>query len=192
MPITVERESLSTKSRHVSPSYVDKDNVQTLASSDRPFPTVDVNHLRLHEGRAYYVYKMFPYSAGLGAGASIDIAIAWPADYFAHAVFDYGGAGEAEFFAYESPTTSGGTSMTIHRRNRVITTASAAAAVLAPTVTATGTEILAEFVPANKQGGGGQLFTFEFILKPLTTYLFRLTNVNSQAHAAHLMIEWYE
>jgi len=192
MAIIVERESLSTKSRHVSPSYVDKDNVQTLASSDRPFPIVDVNHLRLHEGRAYYVYKMFPYAAGLAAGASIDIAIAWPANYSAHAVFDYGGSGEAEFFVYESPTTSGGTAMTVHRRNRVITTASAAAAVLAPTVTATGTELIAEFVPANKQGGGGQMFTFEYILKPLTTYLFRLTNVNSQAHAAHLMVEWYE
>ncbi len=192
MPITVERESLTTKSRHVSPSYVDKDNVQTLTSSDRPFPIIDVNHFRLHEGRAYYVYKLYPYNAGLAAGSSIDIAIAWPAGYAPHAKFDYGGSGESEFYVYESPSTSGGTSMTINRRHRINTTASVAAAVLAPTVTATGTELLGEFVPANKQGGGGQLSTFEFVLKPLTTYLFRFTNVNSQAHAAHLMIEWYE
>ena len=192
MAILVERESLTTKSRHVSPSYVDKDGNQYLTSSDRPFPIIDVNHLRLHEGRAYYVYKMYPYNAGLGAGASIDIAIAWPSGYAPHAVFDYGASGEAEFYVYESPTTSGGTAMTINRRNRPITTASAAAAVLAPTVTNVGTEIFAEFVPANKQGGGAQNFSFEFVLKPLTTYLFRLTNVNAQPHAAHLMIEWYE
>lgn len=192
MAILVERESLTTKSRHVSPSYVDKDGNQYLTSSDKPFPMIDVNHLRLHEGRAYYVYKMYPYSAGLAAGSSIDIAIAWPSGYTPHAVFDYGASGESEFYVYESPTTSGGTAMTINRRNRPITTASAAAAVLAPTVSATGTEIFAEFVPANKQGGGAQAFSFEFVLKPLTTYLFRLTNVNAQPHAAHLMVEWYE
>lgn len=192
MAILVERESLTTKSRHVSPSYVDKDGNQYLTSSDRPFPTVDVNHLRLHEGRAYYVYKQYTYAAGLGAGASINIALAWPSGVTPHAVFNYGGSGEAEFYIYEAPTTSGGTSLTIHRRNRNLVTTSTGAAVLDPTVTSTGTEIFAEFVPANKQGGGSQGFTFEYVLKPLTTYLFRLTNVNSQAHASNLEIEWYE
>lgn len=192
MAIEVKRESLDTKSRHVSPSYVDKDGAQYLTSSDRPFPIIDVNHLRLHEGRAYYVYKMYTYAAGLAAGSSIDIALAWPAGSLPHAVFNYGGSGEAEFYVYEAPTTSGGAAMTIHRRNRNLITTSVAAAVLAPTVTATGTELFAEFVPANKQGGGGQSYTFEYVLKPLTTYLFRLTNVNAQPHAAELRIEWYE
>ena len=80
MAIEVKRESLDTKSQHVSPAYVDKDGVHYLTSSDKPFPTIDVNHLRMHEGRAYYVYKLFPYAAGLAAGASIDIAIACDGD----------------------------------------------------------------------------------------------------------------
>lgn len=192
MAIIVERESLTTKSRHVSPSYVDKDNVQYLTSSDRPFPIIDVNHLRLHEGRAYYCYKQYTYGAGLPAASSIDIALAFPAGITPHAIFDYGGSGEAEFYVYEAPTTNGGTSLPIHRRNRNLVTTSSGVAVLAPTVSALGTEIFAEFVPANKQGGGSQSYTFEYVLKPLTTYLFRLTNVNSQAHAANLNIEWYE
>ena len=192
MAVQVQQESFTTKSRFVTPTYIDKDGNSYLTSSDRPFPVIDVNHLRLHEGRAYYVYKLYPYAAGLAAGASLNIAIAWPSGYAPHAVFDYGGSGEAEFYVYESPTTSGGTAMTINRRNRTNATASSGAAVLNPTVTNVGTEIFSEFVPANKQGGGGQSFTFEYILSPLTTYLFRLTNVNSQSHAAHLMIEWYE
>lgn len=192
MAIEVKRESLDTKSRHVSPSFVDKDGVQYLTSSDKPFPIIDVNHLRLHEGRAYYVYKLFPYAAGLPAGTSIDIALAWPAGSVPHAQFTYGCAGESEFYVYEAPTTSGGTALTVNRRHRILTTASAAVAVLNPTVTALGTEILSDFVPANKQGGGAQLSTAEFVLKPLTTYLFRLTNANAQPHAAHLMVEWYE
>jgi hypothetical protein len=197
MPITVERESLSTKSRHVSPSYVDKDNVQTLASSDRPFPTVDVNHLRLHEGRAYYVYKTHPDAGKLGVGSSINIAIAWPAGLEAHASVDYQCGGEAEIYVYEAPTTNGGTAMTIHRRNRVITTASQAAAVLNPTVTDVGTEFYSELITSaegqgNRRGAGGRGLSFEFVLKPLTTYLFRLTNVNSSSQMAELRIDWYE
>lgn len=192
MAISVERESLTTKARHVSPAYADKDGVQYLASSDRPFPVIDVNHLRLHEGRAYYCYKQYPYASGLAAGSSIDIALAFPAGVTPHAVFGYGGSGEMEFYVYESPTTSGGTSLTIHRRNRNLVTTSTGAAVVAPTVSSVGTEIMGEFVPANKQGGGGQNYTFEYVLKPLTTYLFRLTNVNAQPHAANLIIEWYE
>lgn len=192
MAIQVERESITTKSRFVSPTYTDKDGVQQVVGSDRAMPVLDVNHLRLHEGRAYYVYKLYPYAAGLAAGSSINIAIAWPAGYEIHTRFSYGCAGESEFFVYEAPTTSGGTALTINRRNRILTTASAAAAVISPTVSATGTEIFADFVPANKQGGGAQLSTFEFVLKPLTTYLFRLTNANSQPHAAHLSVEWYE
>jgi hypothetical protein len=192
MALSIGLESTNTRSRFVTPCYVDKDGVTYAASSDRPLPTVDVNHLRLHEGRAYYVYKLYPYAAGLGAGSSINIAIAWPANVFPHAVFSYESPGEAEFFMYESPTTSGGTAMTIYRRNRNLVTTSSGAAVLDPTVTNTGTEIYAEFVPAGNKGGGQLGFTFEYVLKPLTTYLFRFTNVNSQAHPANMRIEWYE
>lgn len=192
MAIEVKRESLDTKARHVSPAYVDKDGNSYISSSDRPFPVIDVNHLRLHEGRAYYAYKQYPYAAGLAAGSSIDIAVAFPAGVTPHAVFGYGGSGEAEFYVYEDPITSGGTSLIINRRNRNLATTSSGVAVVAPTVTSTGTELMAEFVPADKQGGGGQNYTFEMVLKPLTTYLFRLTNVNAQPHAANLIIEWYE
>ena len=192
MAIQIERESVTTKSRHVSPSYVDKDGVQYLTSSDRPFPIIDVNHLRLHEGRAYYLYKMYPYSAGLAAGSSIDIAVAFPSGITPHLVFFYESTGETEFYMYESPTTSGGTAMTAQRRNRNILTTSSVAAVLAPTVTSVGTELYAEFIPATNKGGGGGNYSFEIVLKPLTTYLFRLTNVNAQPHPCNLRIEWYE
>lgn len=192
MAIEVKRESLDTKARHVNPAYVDKDGVSYISSSDRPFPIVDVNHLRLHEGRAYYIYKMYPYVSGLPATSSINIAIAFPSGVTPHLVFQYESPGESEFYLYESPTTSSGTSMTIHRRNRSIVSASSGVAVLDPTVSSVGTEIYSEFVPASNKGGGAEGYSFEYVLKPLTTYLFRFTNVNSQAHPANLRIEWYE
>ncbi len=191
MAILVERESLTTKSRHVSPSYVDKDGNQYLTSSDKPFPTVDVNHLRLHEGRAYYVYRV---ESSLAVSGNLDIAVAWPSGIYPHAVFNYQCGGDSRFYVYENPTTSGGTALTIHRRNRSLETTSTGAAVYAPTVSALGTEIFAEIITSGQggTGAGGGGFTYEYVLKPLTTYLFRLTNINSQAHIAELLIEWYE
>lgn len=191
MAILVERESLTTKSRHVSPSYVDKDGNQYLTSSDRPFPVLDVNHLRLHEGRAYYVYRV---ETSLAVSANLDIAVAWPSGIFPHAVFNYQCGGDSRFYIYENPTTSGGTALTIHRRNRSLTTNSTGAAVYNPTVSALGTEIFGEIVTSGQggTGSGGGGITNEYVLSPLTTYLFRITNTNAQAHIAELLIEWYE
>ena len=197
MAIQVQQESFTTKSRFVTPAYVNKDGNSFLTSSDRPFPVIDVNHLRLHEGVAYFVYHTHKDASRLAVGSSINIAIAWPAGLEAHAFVDYQCGGEAEIYAYEGSTTSGGTAMTLNRRNRVITTASQAAAVLNPTVSAVGTEFYSEIITSaegqgNRSGAGGRAISFEFILKPLTTYLFRLTNVNSSSQMAEMRIDWYE
>lgn len=191
MAIQVQQESLTTKSRFVTPTYVDKDGVSYLTSSDRPFPTVDVNHLRLHEGRAYYVYYV---DSALAVNGNLDIAIAWPSGILPHAVFNYQCGGDSRFYVYENPTTSGGTALTIHRRNRALATTSTGAAVYNPTVSALGDEIFGEIITSGQggTGAGGGGYTYEYVLKPLTTYLFRLTNINSRAHIAELLIEWYE
>lgn len=191
MGILVERESLGTKSQHISPAWIDKDNNSYLASSDKPFPVVDVNHLRLHEGRAFYTYRV---EASLAVNAHLDIAVAWPSGVAPHAVFNYQCGGDSRFYVYEAPTTSGGTALTIHRRNRILTTESVGAAVYAPTVSSVGTEIFGEIITSGQggTGAGGGGYTYEYVLKPLTTYLFRLTNINARAHIAELLIEWYE
>jgi hypothetical protein len=194
MPIIVGLESLTTKSRFVTNVYRDKNGNGVMVGSENSMPTIDVNHLRLHEGRAYYAYKFYNNAAKLSSTSSIDIAIAWPDGVEAHSLVTYECGGSAEVYVYESPTTNGGTPLSIHRRNRVNTTASQAAAVLDPTITDLGAEFYAEFI-ASGQGGtgsGGTGYTFEFVLKPLTTYLFRLTNVSAQSQTAELRIDWYE
>jgi hypothetical protein len=194
MAIEVKRESLDTKSRHVSPSYTDKDGTQQLSGSDRPFPILDINHLRLHEGRAYNVYRMYPDAAKLAAGASCNIAIAWATNVYAHLLVDASCGGDAELYIYEGATVTGGTAFTAVRRNRVIETASQSAVLINPTVTNVGTELDGQIVPGGtgKKAGGAGTGGLEMVLKPLTTYLFRLTNVNGTAHMAELLLEWYE
>ena len=194
MAILVERESLGTKSQHISPAYVDKDGNSYLAGSDRPFPILDVNHLRLHEGRAYYAYKLYPHASMLSAGASIDIAVAFASGKTPHLIYTANCGGDAELYMYENAVVTGGTSFTAVRRNRTISTASQSAILINPTVTSVGTELDAQFLAGGvgKKAGGGDAYASEQVLSPLTTYLFRLTNVNGTAHMAHLYLEWYE
>ena len=45
---------------------------------------------------------------------------------------------------------------------------------------------------SGKKAGGGDVGSSNIILKPLTSYLVRLTNVNGTAHAAEVIVEWAE
>lgn len=194
MAIEVTRESLDTKARHVNPAYVDKDGNSFIISSDKPLPVIDVNHLRLHEGRAFYAYVLYPDASKLGAGASINIAIAFASGIKPHIAYDANCGGDAELYLYENAVVTGGTALTAFARNRTTAITSASAALLNPTITSTGTLLEAEFIAGGtgKKSGGGIAGTTEQVLAPLTTYLFRLTNVNGTSHMAYLHLEWYE
>jgi hypothetical protein len=194
MAITVLRESDTTKSRYVTPTYIDKDGNQVVAGSEKPLVIADVNHVRLHEGRAFYVYYLNGDANPLANDASIDIAIAWASGKTPHLVFDVNCGGDAEFTIYEGAVVTGGTSFTAINRYRPSTNTSSSAALINPTVTSTGTALTGEFLAGGTggQAGGAAAFSFQYVLSPLTTYLFRLTNRSGQAHMAHVMIEWYE
>ena len=194
MAINISRESDTTKSRHVNPTYVDKDGISYIAGSDRPFPILDINHLRLHEGRAFKAYKIYPGATKLANGASCDIAVAWASGVYAHVLVDASCGGDAELYMYEGATVSGGTSFTAVKRNRTSATTSQSAILINPTVTVTGTEMDAEIIAggSGKKSGGAGSSALEVVLNPLTTYLFRLTNVSGAAQMAELFLEWYE
>jgi hypothetical protein len=194
MAITVQRESESTKSIYVTPTYIDKDGNQIVAGSEKPFVMADINHVRLHEGRAYYAYFLNGDANKLADDASINIAVAWASGKTPHLVFDVICGGDAEFTIFENATVTGGTSFTAINRYRPSTNTSASAVLINPTVTNTGTQLTGEFLAGGSggQASGAAAFSFQYVLSPLTTYVFRLTNRSGQAHMAHLMIEWYE
>lgn len=190
----VALESLTTKSRFVT--QVQKNNAgnYVVAGADAPLIIVDVNHQRNHDGRAWFAYTMYPTSAPLASGASIDIVLASASGVIPHMTVDALCLGDAEFYIYEGPTATGGTPFTPINRNRNYTTSSQVAMIINPTVSAFGTQLDAQILPggSGKKSGGGTASTLEYVLKPLTNYLFRLTNVNGTNHAAYLALEWYE
>lgn len=192
--ITVDIESLNTKSRLVS--LVQKNNAGSyvVAGADAPVINVDVNHQRNHDGRAWFAYKMYPDSAPLSADASIDIVLASASGVIPHMTIDALCLGDAELYIYEGTVATGGTPFTPINRNRNYTTSSQVAMIVNPTISSLGTQLDAQIIAggSGKKAGGGTAGSLEYVLKPLTNYLFRLTNVNGTAHAAHLALEWYE
>lgn len=194
MATSIELESLTTKARHVSLVQKLEDGSTALTGADAPLITVDVNHQRNHDGRAYMAWRLYPAAAKLAAGASCDIVLAAAAGVRPHMNIDALLMGDAEFYIYEGATTTGGTLFTPVNRNRNYTTASNVAMAMNPTVNTTGTLIDARFLPGGvgKKSGGGASESLEYVLKPLTNYLIRLTNVNGTDHAGHVVLEWYE
>jgi hypothetical protein len=190
--ITVERESDNTKTQFVALTQKNNDGTQVVAGADAPVITIDLNHQRNHDGRAFYAYKTYPDSAKLAADASIDIVMASPSGVYPHVTIDGMCLGDAELFIYEGTGTTGGTSFTPINRNRnyADSNVSQVAMVINPTVTSLGTQLDTQIIAggSGKKSTGGSAGSLEFVLKPLTNYLFRLTNVNGTAHAAHLQL----
>jgi hypothetical protein len=190
----VQRESQNQKAQYVALTQQDKDGNQMIVGSDTGLITAEINHHRLHEGRAFIAWNIYPDSAKLAAGASADIVLAAGPGTIPHVTIAMESSGDADFFIYEGTTTTGGTAFTPVRRNRNIAATSNVAMVTNPTVNTLGTLINRQFVTGGtgKKSSGGGAGTLEYVLAPLTNYLFRLTNVNGTAHTALLELEWYE
>ncbi len=192
--ITVYRESTTTASQHTSPSFVANSGDQVLVGVDDPLPQIDYGAQKLRDGKIYGVGVVYDFAAPLADGASIDIGIAWNAGVTPTVSFFGLCAGDAMGYLYESATMTGGTAATAVKLNRNSTIASQSAITVGPTVSNVGTLVLQQILigGTGKRAGGGEVGSSNLILKPLTSYLIRLTNVNGTAHAAELIVEWSE
>jgi hypothetical protein len=194
MAIQVERESLSTKARFVTPTYADRNGLQQVVGSDAPIPMQSIEELRLLEGKSFAIGVVRDFANPLPATQSINIALAFPSGVTPSISINGLCAGNAMGYLYENASVTGGTSITPLNKNRNSTTASQGVALLNPTVNSLGTMILSQILIGGegKKASGGTVDGSDLILKPLTTYLFRLTNVNGTDHAAEIILGWYE
>jgi hypothetical protein len=196
MSIKVELESLTNKARFVNNSYLDEQGQPNLVSSELPLPTADIIALRTFEGRTYSIGVAKLFNDKLAANASLDLAVAWAQDVEPRITITGICGGDSEAYLYEGATVSGGTAITASNLRRNSTRESQSAALVQPTVTDTGTLLIQQILPGGvgKRAGGGGGTTGRLYLKPLTTYLFRITNrdPNNTAHAAEIILEWYE
>ena len=195
MAITyVKRESENQKTQLVALTQKDKDNNQILNGSDAPTIVIDVNHQRLHEGRAFFASHVVNNGSYLANGATIDFVFAAGPGTIVHLSYSASCGGDAEYGLYEGTTSTGGTSYTPIKRNRTSSTVSNVAMVLNPTITNVGTQIYNDLIigGGKTKTGGGTEHSIEFVLSPLTNYMVRLVNTSGTNQVASLTLEWYE
>ena len=194
MSLTVDRESLTTASRLVTPTYMAANGNQVIGSVDDPLPQIDYGEQKLKDGKVYAIGVVYDFDAPLADDASIDIGIAWNAGVTPVVSFSGLCQGDALGFLYEGATMTGGTAATAVKLNRNSAISSQSAITIGPTVTNVGTLVLKQILigGSGKKAGGGDVGSSNLILKPLTSYLIRLTNVNGTAHAAEVIVEWAE
>ena len=194
MTITVHRESTTTASRNVSPTFVADNGNQALVGVDDPMPQIGYGAQKLRDGKVYGIGVIYDFDSPLAQDASIDIGIAWSAGVTPTVSFFGLCQGDAMGYLYEGATMTGGTAATAVKLNRNSDIASQSAITIGPTVSNVGTLVLKQILigGSGKKAGGGEVGSSNLILKPLTSYLIRLTNVNGTAHAAELIVEWAE
>lgn len=194
MSITVYRESTTTASRNVSPTFIDNNGDQLMVGVDDPLPQISYGAQKLRDGKVYAIGVVYDFDNPLADAASIDIGMAWSAGV--NPVVSFSGLcqGDAIGYLYEGATMTGGTPATAVKLNRNSDIASQSAITIGPTVTNVGTLVLKQILigGSGKKAGGGDVGSSNLILKPLTSYLVRLTNVNGTAHAAEVVVEWAE
>ena len=162
-----------------------------MDASTNTLQTIEYEHHEIHSGSSFTT----SYVADIGNGATLDMLIETPAGTkYAHWVYEIDVEKEASLLIYEAVTATRGDAVVAYNRNRVGTPTAATVVVTStPTsITPGSTIIRSRHLGSGKTAGGGSRGLHEFILKPSTKYLFRLTNATTTDNFMSVEFDWYE
>lgn len=157
---------------------------------------IDSVHHEVHEGKMWHA----AYTNGNVANtAVVDLLFHTGVGVDAHSAWEVFASGAVTVSLYESPVISNtGVVLTAYNMNRAMTTTAASLVYSSPTITSTGTVALVNgrILPGGSSPttrvGGGIRSGAEWILKPNTYYLMRVTNTSGAAAVINVVMEWYE
>lgn len=158
--------------------------------------SIDQEHLQIHRGVTYTISRQVTIDDSGGATPTYEFLASVPAStypHFRHIIVQSDG-GPFVVELYEGTTTSAdGTSITPYNNNRNSSNTSSTACYYGPTITDDGTLIEAFLAPSTK-GSFGSDGANEWILKPSTKYMVRITNNTAGAGTSEFVvnINWYE
>lgn len=160
---------------------------------DLLIPVIEFDHHQVHEGESFQVTSP---PAALASGASIDfrlvVGAVLPTTRAPHLDIEVDATVETWVYLYEAPTTSAnGTQQTVHNRNRGSTNTPSATVWLGPTVSAEGVLLSSWIIGSGNKGGGSSRGSLEWVLKPSTVYLIRMT-AKAANNDACMRLQFYE
>ena len=155
--------------------------------------TLEWDHAQIHQGNGYTLSGKH---VGLASTATLDFLLVTDGStpHFRSAVMQMTG-GPCDVALYEDTVTSAdGTPMTPYNNNRLSTNTSSTLLYQGPTITDIGTQIEYHLVPVagNQSGGAVEKVGGEWILKPASKYVVRVTNNDNSAVDVGFSFFWYE
>lgn len=155
--------------------------------------SIDFIHQKVHEGR---FFSGGHYVASVSNNGTLDILFQTDATHTFHGVAEATCGGNALMQMYEGVTFSAaGTAMTLTNHNRNSSKVIPSGVTHTPTITGLGTQLNGtKLIPGGSGGtssGGTGDFAREFVLKPSTNYLLRITNISGIAQPMSTTIEGY-
>ena len=155
---------------------------------------IDENHRMIHDGAYFELWRA---DATLGIGGVVDLLLAVPALTFPHLQDITLEASDAPVVLemYEDTVTSAdGTALPVFNKNRNSSNTPDTVVSVAPTITGVGTQIKRAAItsPAGSSIVFSQTKSGEWVLKPDTKYLVRVTNNSGAVIDFNITIGFYE
>ena len=168
-------------------------NFALIDAATKSLSAISIDHLLAHDEKAF----SFSYVASAVAdAASAELLLITPATPEVHFIVYVRASGDSSVNLYEGADAVAGTAITPVNRKRASALTAVTTASHTPTVTTDGTLIYQDVVFASTSvlatGGGDGGFDNEFILKPSTKYLLRITNTSGSAATIVAQPRWLE
>lgn len=145
-------------------------------------------HKRVHQGQ---MFRAWTDGDSLENNDTINIRISTNSTVSPHLIIDAHAKLDFRMEVLEGASSSGGSVFIPINKNRVSATVSGETLSTGVSGVSGGVTIFDELVSGGHKVGGTIDFDREFILKPDTNYVFRLTSLEN-SNLANITLEWYE
>ena len=178
--------------------YIKNAFVTAMERITGAFRTIETEHAYIHEGIFFESYNKFT----LAASAKRVITLKTPTAKYLHyrptTLVTSADKVLIEFYEGATVTAATGTAVTPSNHNRASALTSGVTLLDAPTVTADGTKFAQVYIPGatglggTRTGSSAGVSNSEWVLKPNTTYMIRVTNSSSGSNDIQVNFQWYE
>ena len=160
--------------------------------------TIETEHSYIHEGIFFESYNKFTLAAGAKRVVTIKAPVGKYLHYRPTNLVTSADKVTIEFYEGATVTAETGTAVTPSNHNRNSALTSGVTLLDAPTVTADGTKFAQVYIPGatgvggSRTGASAGVSNSEWVLKPNTVYMIKVTNGSSGSNDIQINFQWYE
>lgn len=158
---------------------------------------MSIAHYRIHAGDMFQASYKSPNASPIADDANLDLLFIANDTKSAHLIWQLAAGGDAELLFYEDTVTSNdGTELNEVNLKRISTKVAGETTFHTPTISDVGALLDNSLLPGgtggNAGGTGDGFGSREWILKPNTKHLIRLTNRAGNPQSMSTILRWYE